>query len=308
MPRALVNGININYEQVGSGPPLVLIHGLTGSLEIWQRVIAPALSDTFTVVTLDLRGHGQSDMPTSGYSTADLANDAIGLLDSLNIDRAHIVGHSIGGVIALHSAVLRPDRVCAVSMSDSRIRALQPAQKVKDWPHWETWKGQLEQQGLTVDGESELDFTLIATLFVRKFTAEGMPKGEEGRIDKWEKLLTQTTAATDLKDSAGLTAERIAQLGPPLQAIYGEYSFCRPTLDGLRNLLPSLTTVVLPGVGHLFPIMRPALFIERVKAFHGGLEAPSPEITQAEPAPGAVLQAETNTPDPTAQPEHAPIP
>jgi pimeloyl-ACP methyl ester carboxylesterase len=274
MTLASVNGININYEQTGSGPHLALIHGLTGSLKMWQSFIVPALNDRFTVLTFDLRGHGRSDMPPTGYTSADMACDLIALLDSLGVDRAHVVGHSIGGIVALHAAALYPNRFSGVSLCDSRVWAIQPVQKVRDWPHWKTWKAQLEQQGLTVDGDSELDFSLLASLSMQQVSTagHGTPKRTGGRMDRWDKLLSSTNAAAELKDPAGLTVELINRLRPPIQGIYGELSFCLPTLERLANLLPDLKPTVLAGVGHLFPITRPALFAEHVRAFHTGLE------------------------------------
>ena len=287
MTLALANGININYEQTGSGPPMVLIHGLTGSLQVWKPFIVPALIDTFTVLTMDLRGHGQSDMPASGYTSADMAADLVALLDERGIERAHVVGHSLGGVVALHMTALHPGRVSALSVSECRVRDIQPSQKVKDWPHWEMWKAQLEAKGQTVDGEAELDFTLLASLAPKPApVAEGEGKPAGRRMDRWEKLLSETTAAVDLKDSAGLTTELIGALRLPVQALYAELSFCLPTLERLRELLPSLKATVLPGVGHLYPLMRPALFSTPVKAFHAGVEAPAtidPVIEVVEP-------------------------
>jgi 2-hydroxy-6-oxonona-2,4-dienedioate hydrolase/2-succinyl-6-hydroxy-2,4-cyclohexadiene-1-carboxylate synthase len=147
MLKAFVNGLNLHYQQSGSGPHLVLIHGLTGSLAVWQWRVIPALLDRFCVLTYDLRGHGLSDMPPSGYTSAEMARDLLGLLDERGIDQAHLVGHSFGGLVALHLAAVSPDRVSGLTISDSRIRTLQPAQKIKDWVHWPRWKEQLEQQG-----------------------------------------------------------------------------------------------------------------------------------------------------------------
>jgi pimeloyl-ACP methyl ester carboxylesterase len=276
MPKAFVNGLNIRYEQAGSGPHLVLIHGLTGSLDVWQFSVVPALTDTFTVLTFDLRGHGDSDMPVSGYTSSEMARDLVALLDDRRIDRAHIVGHSAGGAIALQLGVQSPDRVTALTISDSRIRTLQPTQKVKDWPHWGMWKSQLQKHGLTVDEEGELDFTLIELMFQRPpESPQASPKGARGREERWKTLLSSTTAKDDLRDPTGLSIEMIGQLRPPTQAIYGEFSFCLPTLDGLRKHVPSLKSSILPGVGHLFPIARPALFVEHIKAFHAVLN-PTP--------------------------------
>jgi pimeloyl-ACP methyl ester carboxylesterase len=275
LPKAFVNGVNIHYEQAGSGPHLALIHGLTGSLADWRYSIVPAMTDTFRVLTVDLRGHGDSDMPPSGYTSAEMARDLVALLDDLGIDQANIAGHSFGGTIALHLALQRPDRVTALTISDSRIRTLQPVQKVKDWPYWQLWKAQLQQQGLVVDEESDLDFSLLEPLM----SQQGWSQRARSRAERWKTLLSSTTAEVDLRDPAGLTVEMLSQLRLPTQAIYSEFSFCLPTLDGLRKHIPSLKSTILPGVGHLFPIRKPELFVEHVKAFLAELnQTPSEKI------------------------------
>jgi pimeloyl-ACP methyl ester carboxylesterase len=118
MPKAFVNGINIHYQETGAGSHLVLIHGLTGTLAAWQLGILPSLTDRFQVLAYDLRGHGHSDMPPSGYTSADMARDLLALFDERGIAQTHLVGHSFGGVVALHFAALHSDRVSALTISD----------------------------------------------------------------------------------------------------------------------------------------------------------------------------------------------
>lgn len=259
--RISAGGLETHYQQIGSGPRMVLIHGMNGSLADWQLRIAPRLSDQFSVLTFDLRGHGYSDMPPSGYTSADMARDLVKLMDALRIDRAHIVGHSFGATIALHFTALYPDRVIATTISDTRLRALQPAQKVKNWVHWPRWKALLEIQGLTLNEESDLDFTILEILLSQR---------PGRRSEHWRKLLSSTTARTDLADSAGLNADLLRRIDNPTQAIFAEFSFCLPTLEAMKPLLPHMQWTVLPGVGHLFPATRPELFVHHVKAFHGG--------------------------------------
>src|SRR5437764_2511308 len=111
MPKVtLRSGLRLHYQQVGSGPDLVMIHGLTGNLAVWHLKIAPLLWDHFRITTYDLRGHGYSDMPPSGYSAADMARDLEELLEALAIDDASFVGHSYGADISLYHALLHPER------------------------------------------------------------------------------------------------------------------------------------------------------------------------------------------------------
>ncbi|BBN81539.1 acyl-CoA esterase [Pseudoalteromonas sp. A25] len=99
----------LNYSQTGHGPNVVLIHGLFGSLDN-LNVIAKALSEHFTVTNVDLRNHGHSfHDETMDYPT--MANDIVSLMDHLDISHAHLVGHSMGGKVAMQVAMLTQQRV-----------------------------------------------------------------------------------------------------------------------------------------------------------------------------------------------------
>ncbi|NTW12760.1 MAG: alpha/beta fold hydrolase, partial [Anaerolineales bacterium] len=110
MPKAQSNGIELYYEVQGVGKPLVLISGLGYSLWQWHRMV-PLLAEHFQVVTFDNRGVGQSDKPAGPYTAQMLAADTVGLLDALNIEKAVILGHSMGGFIAQSMALDFQQRV-----------------------------------------------------------------------------------------------------------------------------------------------------------------------------------------------------
>jgi pimeloyl-ACP methyl ester carboxylesterase len=305
MPKVMVNGVNIHYQQAGSGPDLVLIHGLSGSLAVWQLHIVPELSRNFSVLTYDLRGHGQSDTPPSGYRSRDMAADLLTLLDYLRIERPHIVGHSVGGVVALHLAALHPDRAASLTISDSRVRALQPSQKLTEWVHWPLWKTQLEKRGVVLDEESEMDFLLLGQLVpppVSEVLVPGatpQPSIASQRAAQWNAFLANTTAKDDLRDPAGLTDELICQISAPAHAIYGEYSFCIPTLAGLQRLLPNLKVTIIPKAGHFFPITQPEIFLSHLRAFYDSLcldSGAGTDTTDPSPALGEIDLKQNPTP------------
>ena len=75
MPTATVNQIALHFLQIGTGPDVVMVHGLAANLAFWNLAIAPALAQSFRVTTYDLRGHGRSDMPPSGYTMRDMVGD-----------------------------------------------------------------------------------------------------------------------------------------------------------------------------------------------------------------------------------------
>lgn len=118
MPTVHTNGIDMYYESVGAGPPLLLLHGLGSCTEDWELQI-PAFARHFRVITADMRGHGRSDKPPGPTSVPQMAADVLGLLDALEIEAAHIVGLSMGGMVAFQLAVDRPERVHSLVIVNS---------------------------------------------------------------------------------------------------------------------------------------------------------------------------------------------
>ena len=118
MPYAKVNGITLNYEIHGDGEPVVLIGGLGSQLHSWATQV-PVYSQHYKVVVFDNRGAGKSDKPEAGYSTQDMAKDTASLMDELGIERAHIVGKSMGGMIGQWLAIDHPDKVNKLVMGCS---------------------------------------------------------------------------------------------------------------------------------------------------------------------------------------------
>ena len=110
MPKVRIADIELFYETKGEGEPLLLIHGLGGSGHDWDRQIA-AFRASYRVIAMDLRGHGRSDKPYGPYTIAQFAADAANLLDLLGVESAHVVGWSLGGMVAFQLTVNRPDLV-----------------------------------------------------------------------------------------------------------------------------------------------------------------------------------------------------
>ncbi len=108
----------INYEIAGSGKTLALIHGIGGNTQSWETIV-PLLSGHYRVLTWDVRGHGQSDKPEGSYSAELFASDLAALLRTLGIGSAFVLGHSMGGVIALRFALDFPDLCNALIVSSS---------------------------------------------------------------------------------------------------------------------------------------------------------------------------------------------
>ncbi|HWF32840.1 MAG TPA: alpha/beta hydrolase [Solirubrobacteraceae bacterium] len=113
-----LHGDQIAYRVAGSGPPLVLIHGITSSSATWVRVI-PSLARNFTVIAPDLIGHGDSDKPRGDYSLGAHASSIRDLLVALGHERASVVGHSLGGGIAMQFSYQFPERCERLALVDS---------------------------------------------------------------------------------------------------------------------------------------------------------------------------------------------
>jgi 3-oxoadipate enol-lactonase len=108
----------LGYLDVGSGPAVVLIHGLAGDHSAW-RVQVALLRDRYRVIAFDNRGAGASTQIDEAVSTRDLADDTLALMTQLGIERAHIVGRSMGGAVAQHMALAAPDRIASLVLCAS---------------------------------------------------------------------------------------------------------------------------------------------------------------------------------------------
>jgi pimeloyl-ACP methyl ester carboxylesterase len=122
MPIAKVNGINMAYDVSGHGEPLVMIMGLGGTRQSWVFQKRP-FSKHFEVITFDSRGIGKSDKPSDPFSMRTMADDTIGLMNYLNIDKAHVLGVSHGGRVAQEAAINYPDRVIKLVLASTNTGA-----------------------------------------------------------------------------------------------------------------------------------------------------------------------------------------
>jgi pimeloyl-ACP methyl ester carboxylesterase len=113
-----IHGHDLAYLMEGTGPALLLIHGIAGSSRTWRDVI-PRLTDRFTVIAPDLMGHGQSEKPVGDYSLGAFASGVRDLLEVLGIDRASVVGQSFGGGVAMQLAYQHPERCERLVLVDS---------------------------------------------------------------------------------------------------------------------------------------------------------------------------------------------
>ncbi len=282
MPQVERDGVKLSYRLAGrtDGPVALLIHGLGANMAFWHPALVRRLGEHRRLLMYDQRGHGYSTLAPSGYTAGELAADALALLDALNIETVDLVAHSFGAGVALQLLRSVPERVDGLTILDGRVRLLQPAQRLRDWEHWQTWWRYFEAAGVEVDDEQELDFSLLAIMADPRFAevrmnleADGffVPFGlwNAGRraAAKWRRLIEETTAPRDFQDTSGLSVEFLQQIDKPLLAVYGEFSHCLPTRDGLLRYVPHCQSVVLPGVGHNFPVLRPDETARHIETF-----------------------------------------
>ena len=118
MPKANIGEIQINYEEYGQGPPLIMILGLGQDLATWGLQI-PELSNHFRLILFDNRDSGKSSRCAETYTTETMARDTLGLMDYLGIDKTDLLGTSMGGMIAQHVAMMAPERVSSLILSST---------------------------------------------------------------------------------------------------------------------------------------------------------------------------------------------
>ena len=281
MPKIVANGLTFHVQQAGSGPDVFLIHGVTGDLSIWFLCKAMSeLAANFRVTAFDLRGHGFSDVTPSGYTSADHAADLFAIMDHFGVERARVVGHSFGAVIALHAAVLAPDRFEALVLSDPYFPALRHLEDLSRWNHWQAFYQQAADAGIELNGEYWYDlgkfFDQVMHLDEQKLLmlrqSVGLPA--MGRLLR----LGNTTCGDDSKAEAGLTEEKILAVTQPSLAIYGDNSPFLSTARYLADRLADCRGVLIPNAQHRAPEENPPAFLAAVRGFLEGrvVSRPSP--------------------------------
>ena len=257
MQSVVTNGLEIAYERVGDGPPLVLLHGAAGDGRMWQPQLA-GLSDEFTVVAWDAPGAGRSSDAPAGFGLADHAHALAALIDALALGPAHVSGLSWGGTVALELYRHHPERVATLVPVDT----------------YAGWKGSLPEAEVQarVAGlrrmlsapADEFDPTLPG-LFAGDPPAEFVALLDEiAAVVRPETLSAQlfSMAETDQRDL-------LSRIAVPTLLIWGE-SDARSPLSVARQFelaIPHAELVVIPGCGHVSNLERPEQFNEAVRAF-----------------------------------------
>jgi pimeloyl-ACP methyl ester carboxylesterase len=258
MPRVTVEGMKFYYQQAGDGPDVVLLHGISGNMAIWPLInLMPALAEDFRVTAYDLRGHGYSDTPPTGYTSADMAGDLVKIQQALGLGPMYVLGHSFGGVVALHAAVLYPESIAGLVLSDPYFPGLRHLEtRVGQWSGWQEF--------------TEEDWFDVGQLF--KQTAHLPPERYEmfrkelgiAAMDRLTRLAA-TTCGDDVKAVAGLTEERIRTVPHPSIALYGEESPFLATARYLTENLEDCRMVLVPDAKHRAHEENPPAYVALVQ-------------------------------------------
>lgn len=284
MPYVDLDGIRFHYQQTGplsqpaalkangqaSRPDVVLVHAVTSNLAVWLfSNIVDALANDFRVTLYDLRGHGMSDAPPSGYTSADMAGDLHKLHTALGLKPAYLVGHSYGAVIAMHTAVLYPEIVKGLVLSDPYFPGLKHLEP--NLGRANVWQD-LQEVFARADADigPEVDFArlfqLVADLTPEQINQIKQAMGAAGA--RWLlqlPRLAETTCGADAFAEAGLTAERLCAVEQPVVALYDEHTPFQATCRFLRENLKNCLVEIVPGAKHVAVLQNPASFVNLVQ-------------------------------------------
>jgi pimeloyl-ACP methyl ester carboxylesterase len=267
MPRAKINGIDICYKVRGQGEPLVLIMGYSGGQIGWmfQR---RAFGKHYRVITFDNRGVGKSDKPDGAYSMRMMADDTVGLMDYLGIKKAHVLGVSMGGMIAQEIAVNYPERVgklilgctAAGRNESSGISAIFPVALglSGDYTHDDVRILPIRKvvNSLCSYSFSKCHYRRLVVLLAKVYGLFGSQVGLRGQL---EAMLGH------------YTFNRLQKIGSPTMVITGtEDRVITPDLSKeLTDVIPSAKLVRFEGGSHTFFIEERARFNREVLDFLG---------------------------------------
>jgi pimeloyl-ACP methyl ester carboxylesterase len=273
MSSATIGSLDVYYEEHGNGDPLLLIMGLAADSTAWMFQV-PDFARHYRTIVFDNRGVGRSSKPPGPYTIHEMADDAAGLLDVLDVRRAHVVGVSMGGMIAQELALRHPERVrslvlaCTYPEPDAEIERNR--------------RFSVEQFGgtVTAEGEVQIDFKaihpmdflqhLLPAVFNQEFIARELPKLIQvfsGALQygfSMEAVLGQMAAVMSHK-----ATDRLHQIAVPTLVITGDADRLIPPAnsDILAKHIPGATLSKIPGGSHGFNFETPEVFNRTVLEF-----------------------------------------
>ena len=271
MPTLRSNGIDLYYETAGQGEPLLLLHGLGSRSEDWQLQV-PAFAQRYRVVAADMRGHGRTSKPPGPYSVPMMAADVLGLLDGLGLAAAHVVGLSMGGMIAFQMAVDQPERVRSLVIVNSgpELVARTFGERLRVWQR-----------------------LALARLFPPARTAQFLgprlfPKAEQAELREmfiahWAQNDPRAYRAAMRALIGWSVLDRVGTLRCPTLIISGDRDYTPASYkERYTALIPDARLVVIEDSGHATPIDQAERFNACVLEFLSGVGqlAKSPDMAR----------------------------
>lgn len=259
MPFATTGDIETYYEDEGRTPPsarretpAVLIHGHSADLRLWEPQTEALLGAGHRVVRYDVRGHGRSSAPVTGYGWQDYVADLRGLLDHLSIERAHLAGISMGGGIALQFTLEEPGRVASVALLDSSLPGFTYSPEFQE---------DIERLRQAVRAEGPR--AALARHWLALPLFDGVRRYPE-RFAALERMVLDFPAADHLDETEYAPPdrppiERLDEIRAPALVVVGETDLTDFLIiaDILAENLPRTRKVVVAGAGHLPNLERP---------------------------------------------------
>lgn len=262
MPEVVAaDGVEIHYEVFGrrDGDPLLLIQGLGTDSRGWafQRL---SLGRRYRCLAIDNRGVGGSDRPPGPYSLFQMAEDAIAVLDAEGINRAHVMGASMGGVISQIVAVLYPERVRSLVLTCTACRHHEWRRELL-----QSWADAVQERGMSALGDSALEW-LIGPRLRRRF---GLWLNLLARIvlqQPPEPFVAQVHAILDMSDEL---RSQLADVNVPTLVLTGSQDALTPVGDAeeLAEAIPNARLQILPGAAHGLMVEAPNAFNDIVVRF-----------------------------------------
>ncbi|MBV9959754.1 MAG: alpha/beta fold hydrolase [Acidobacteria bacterium] len=253
-----VRGIELDYDDAGEGLPVVLLHGYPFNRSMWREQ-AEALSESYRVITPDLRGHGESEVAAT-VTMPLMAEDIAALLDELHIECAVIGGLSMGGYVALAFQQLFPARVRALVLADTKAQGdTQEAREVR------------EQQALTALREG---MEPIADAMLPKLLAPATLAEQPDTVARVREMILSTKPAGAAAAQRGMAAredrtEMLSQIEVPTLILVGsEDAITPPALSTeMQRCIHGSRLELIKGAGHVSNLERPGEFTGALKSF-----------------------------------------
>jgi 3-oxoadipate enol-lactonase len=276
MPRADVNGVKLYYELTGSGKPIAQIHG-SGFGRGNFAPLTPLMARRFAMIDYDMRGFGDSDAPVQPYSMELWADDLAGLLDALEIERAHIHGTSMGGMVAIPFAAKYPERTRSLVLSCSVAKYDRAAAINK-----RVWRALVQAYG---KGEEYLDLMSIQ-LFSRQYLDSD--EAEYGRELVRRLIASQTDPEVFLEINKAIEAADLtpllSEIVAPTLVIGGRHDIATPIDMGPSGAGARTIAAQIPGAefvimdtAHMFLIEKPNETCELIGGFLDRVDARTPQ-------------------------------